>query len=359
MEPNQRKLFSTLHLQLGAGLAVLALSAAAGAANLLPKYVGEEKGTSTQAWLRSQVVDTVTKKTLLVTGCMPTDSHDEIKAEARKLHTLHETHELEIVQARCLVSYFNGQQRLAYQVNIKGGKLVGHSGKPFDTEQLRKAAATNTGTLSKMLVDKAEERSGALKGKIPAIWAMDDKGNFYVKVITAIGVVHHSSFMAGGPVLSAGEVIIENGDLLLINNESGHYQPSKESLDEAVKKLKAAGLNVDKTQVEYFGAGMSEAQREAALRYDYYAYQRRKAALAKDARLAAPERVALYKEVQAWVDEHFGKLAAPSGGYTVVGESPTINGMTEEQINNEISTLEKDNLATFWDELKKAVDAAG
>jgi hypothetical protein len=38
---------------------------------------------------------------------------------------------------------------------------------------------------------------------------------------------HHSSFLAGEPVASAGEIRAKNGVLELVSNASGHYEPPK------------------------------------------------------------------------------------------------------------------------------------
>ena len=36
---------------------------------------------------------------------------------------------------------------------------------------------------------------------------------------------HHSSFVAGAPVIAAGEMIISRGRLIALTNHSGHYLP--------------------------------------------------------------------------------------------------------------------------------------
>ena len=42
--------------------------------------------------------------------------------------------------------------------------------------------------------------------------------------------LHHSSFLKGEPVLAAGDWIVKNGEVLLVNGASGHYRPTLENL---------------------------------------------------------------------------------------------------------------------------------
>jgi hypothetical protein len=57
---------------------------------------------------------------------------------------------------------------------------------------------------------------------------------------------HHSSFTAGDPVIGAGEWIVENGRLLKINANSGHYQPTIDHLFNSVLAMTPA-LNNETT----------------------------------------------------------------------------------------------------------------
>lgn len=60
--------------------------------------------------------------------------------------------------------------------------------------------------------------------------------------------VHHSSFVAGGDVIGAGEWIVEDGALKAISANSGHYRPDLASLETSVRKL-AAAYDLDNTKV--------------------------------------------------------------------------------------------------------------
>ncbi|MFI5342805.1 MAG: hypothetical protein ACHQUC_01155 [Chlamydiales bacterium] len=48
---------------------------------------------------------------------------------------------------------------------------------------------------------------------------------------------HHSSFMAGGAVIGAGECKVVDGKLTMISNKSGHYKPSKENMLDVLRVL--------------------------------------------------------------------------------------------------------------------------
>jgi hypothetical protein len=66
---------------------------------------------------------------------------------------------------------------------------------------------------------------------------------------------YHSSYFAGEPVLSAGEIKIEQGWVRAINNESGHYRPGPEKLMMAVEVLACLGVNMAELKVEARGQG--------------------------------------------------------------------------------------------------------
>ncbi|MBA9001813.1 WXG100-like domain-containing protein [Thermomonospora cellulosilytica] len=83
---------------------------------------------------------------------------------------------------------------------------------------------------------------GGAQGR--AIFVMDKFGNLYASNIQAAGVFHHSSFLAGGPVASAGELRVVNGRLELISDRSGHYLPPPEFQDRVVEMLRQAGVTI-------------------------------------------------------------------------------------------------------------------
>eukprot|EP00746_Dinoflagellata_sp_MGD_P121507 gnl/MRDRNA2_/MRDRNA2_56655_c0_seq1.p1 gnl/MRDRNA2_/MRDRNA2_56655_c0~~gnl/MRDRNA2_/MRDRNA2_56655_c0_seq1.p1 ORF type:complete len:244 (-),score=43.95 gnl/MRDRNA2_/MRDRNA2_56655_c0_seq1:40-771(-) len=48
----------------------------------------------------------------------------------------------------------------------------------------------------------------------------------------AKGMFHHSSFLGGRPARAAGGVVVEDGKLLAVNGNSGHYKPSPRMLED-------------------------------------------------------------------------------------------------------------------------------
>lgn len=67
--------------------------------------------------------------------------------------------------------------------------------------------------------------------RIRDLFAMDEMQYIYVRAPAAMaGTLHHSSFLSGKGVICAGEIILDNGTLSYISNESGHYRPKTEDL---------------------------------------------------------------------------------------------------------------------------------
>lgn len=77
----------------------------------------------------------------------------------------------------------------------------------------------------------------------PFMYAMDRYGNLFARD-SALGTTqfNHSSFNAGREVVCAGMIAGDNGRLYFIDNNSGHYQPSRADLYSCVRKLDDAGL---------------------------------------------------------------------------------------------------------------------
>jgi hypothetical protein len=73
------------------------------------------------------------------------------------------------------------------------------------------------------------------------IYVMDTYGNIYVDT-PLMDVFHHSSFFSGEPVSAAGSFYINNeGDIIVIDNNSGHYKPPVKTLDYVTRELRKLG----------------------------------------------------------------------------------------------------------------------
>lgn len=82
-----------------------------------------------------------------------------------------------------------------------------------------------------------------------AIYVMDRDGNLYVDCEGSGEVGHHSSFFAGQPVAAAGQLEAMDGVIESIDNASGHYQPPREFLEQAVARLRELGVAVPDSAV--------------------------------------------------------------------------------------------------------------
>jgi len=76
---------------------------------------------------------------------------------------------------------------------------------------------------------------------------MDKDGKIYLElpgIDKHVVNFHHSSFMAGGPVASAGAMVLDsNGKLLALSVLSGHYRPIKGMIDQVINELRQRGVN--------------------------------------------------------------------------------------------------------------------
>jgi len=94
------------------------------------------------------------------------------------------------------------------------------------------------------------------------MYAIDKYGNlFCVKDIVSDKWFNHSSFSAGGKVICAGMIDINNGKLMHIDNESGHYKPNRKQLHEAIALFHDEGVDLLGTRVkviEYIGGQKQE-----------------------------------------------------------------------------------------------------
>ncbi|TYZ61949.1 hypothetical protein PybrP1_000683, partial [[Pythium] brassicae (nom. inval.)] len=56
------------------------------------------------------------------------------------------------------------------------------------------------------------------------------------------GAFHHSSFVAGAPILAAGKLMVQHGQLVAIEPHSGHYKPTSRNLAALCGVLRAQGV---------------------------------------------------------------------------------------------------------------------
>lgn len=118
------------------------------------------------------------------------------------------------------VRYLTEDEADSYRIYVKDGKLIDQSGALIDTTYVQ----TDSNSLHY------------------AIYVMRTNGDLLLSMYQDTGKFHHSSLAGGGPVAAAGEIKIYNGELIAINDGSGHYKPSARESAQVVEELKRRGL---------------------------------------------------------------------------------------------------------------------
>lgn len=131
----------------------------------------------------------------------------------------------------CHVRYLNAEEREEYRVTIVQPPpdhpvIFMKQGKPYDTTD---SWAVMQGSGSDIFVFK--------KGKLFA-------GRH------EIGRLHHSSFYAARRVDCEGEIKCENGQLISLNLQSGHYKPKRNDAKSLLNWLKANGMHLESIPIE-------------------------------------------------------------------------------------------------------------
>src|SRR5205085_902189 len=115
-----------------------------------------------------------------------------------------------------VVQYLTAADRQQYRLRVRDGKIVDAQGSLFDTADASSAHQPTRGY---------------------AIFVMSKTGEIYASKNQIVGRFHHSSFLAGAPVASAGELKVSNGVLKEVTIKSGHYRPNKELNEQLFTEL--------------------------------------------------------------------------------------------------------------------------
>ncbi len=65
-----------------------------------------------------------------------------------------------------------------------------------------------------------------------------------------VKAIHHSTAVAGGPVAGAGQLKVKDGQIIEIDDSSGHYKPQAEHLLQTVEWLRKQGMPVDQINLK-------------------------------------------------------------------------------------------------------------
>ena len=83
----------------------------------------------------------------------------------------------------------------------------------------------------------------------PFLYAMDKDGHIYAAHES--DVRHHSAFLAGRPGAAFGILVVKEGEIQYLDNQSGHYLPPADHGYQMVHELKARGVKVPKERVVF------------------------------------------------------------------------------------------------------------
>jgi len=108
------------------------------------------------------------------------------------------------------LQYLGETQRQQYAVHFEGYVALDASDDPLDTRSGSGTYSEIPGTF--IYVCSARSR---------AIYSAQSVG----------GELHHSSFLAGEPVIAAGDWMVDNGRVIYFNASSGHYRPMPGGLE--------------------------------------------------------------------------------------------------------------------------------
>ncbi|MDK3022024.1 hypothetical protein QO239_05320 [Cupriavidus taiwanensis] len=139
------------------------------------------------------------------------------------------------------VNYLSKNERMRYMAIVgNGGLLYDVNDQPITTDAVRVTA-----------------------------YAMDKYGSLFIKDAEPLNdamFFNHSSFNAGNDVICAGTLIIRNGSLRVIDNNSGHYKPTRENLHNCLSVLASEGLacNWATVNLYVFVQGQKQEHRYAA-----------------------------------------------------------------------------------------------
>lgn len=81
------------------------------------------------------------------------------------------------------------------------------------------------------------------------IFVMNAQGDLFIHPAAVTGIIHHSSLLAGSPVMFAGQIQIKDGKILQIDNLSGHYLPGERNILLGMNYLKTKNA-LDDAQIK-------------------------------------------------------------------------------------------------------------
>ena len=121
------------------------------------------------------------------------------------------------------VKYLDEKERKAYAITITNSIVYDHLQDLVDTGQYTSQGGMGNGW---------------------GIFVIDFHGDIYIGNHDS-NLFHHSSFLSGAPVASAGEIAIHSGKVVGITNKTGHYRSGPNELAEAMRVLEKGGIDLN------------------------------------------------------------------------------------------------------------------
>lgn len=125
-------------------------------------------------------------------------------------------------QLRTGVKYLSTEEREDKRIYIKDGLFYNSRDEKFHTGMMETHVS----------------------GKGWAIFVMAPDNKIYSHS-HKVGAFHHSSFLSGGAIQCAGEIAVDNGRVVAINNKSGHYRPDSGSMVRMLFWLRYHGADLN------------------------------------------------------------------------------------------------------------------
>lgn len=139
------------------------------------------------------------------------------------------------------------EEQAAHEGSVQDGKILNAQGEALDT-----SGASGIGTMY-----------GEGKGKHIFAISEDDKlrtadpwGEHGERPIANapneahLDMINHSSLVAGGKVKAAGDLTVDDGKLVQVSDQSGHYTPNGEMVHQALDHFEQGGVDLHDTSVK-------------------------------------------------------------------------------------------------------------
>jgi hypothetical protein len=148
--------------------------------------------------------------------------------------------ELEMDAFSHQIPYMDAEERKKCIISVRGGRVFNDRGFAM-TDKF-------------VALDLSDKTWKAMRSN--CLFVMDGGGAIYCA--PAIAVEHHSCFLAGQPVASAGIISFgESGFIEHLSPLSGHYRPPRDYFNQVVSELKRRGARLEPNVVQLHGATSS------------------------------------------------------------------------------------------------------